>query len=129
MTRLPWFPRVVPAGVVSAEAVAVPSREPGPGEAPLTGRLKARWLRFPRVLRQICVVVVGAGLLVAGTAMIVLPGPAVLVLPLGLAVLATEFAWARRLLHAVRSRAQRLKQGAIARWRREGQWTAGRWFR
>ena len=126
MIRLPWFPRVVPAGVVSAEAVAVPSRDPGPGEAALTGPLKATWLRVPRLLRQICVVVVGAGLLVAGTAMIVLPGPAVLVLPLGLAVLATEFAWARRLLHAVRARAQRLKQVAIARWRREGRSPAER---
>jgi tellurite resistance protein TerC len=31
-----------------------------------------------------------------GLALIVLPGPAFIVLPLGLAILATEFAWARR---------------------------------
>ena len=30
--------------------------------------------------------------------MIVLPGPAVVVVPLGLAILATEFIWARRWL-------------------------------
>jgi len=37
-----------------------------------------------------------------GIAMIVLPGPAVVVIPAGLAILATEFAWAKRLLHRIR---------------------------
>jgi tellurite resistance protein TerC len=34
--------------------------------------------------------------------MLVLPGPAIIVIPAGLAILATEFAWARRLLHRAR---------------------------
>jgi tellurite resistance protein TerC len=34
--------------------------------------------------------------------MIVLPGPAVLVIPLGLGILAIEFAWARRWLRHVK---------------------------
>jgi putative transmembrane protein PGPGW len=34
--------------------------------------------------------------------MLVLPGPAVVVIPAGLAILATEFPWARRLLRQVR---------------------------
>jgi hypothetical protein len=38
-------------------------------------------------------------------ALIVLPGPAFLVIPAGLAILATEFLWARRLLLYVRHRA------------------------
>jgi tellurite resistance protein TerC len=33
-----------------------------------------------------------------GIALIVLPGPAFIVIPIGLAILATEFAWARRAL-------------------------------
>jgi hypothetical protein len=36
----------------------------------------------------------------------VLPGPAVVVIPAGLAILATEFQWARRLLHRVRTRVE-----------------------
>jgi tellurite resistance protein TerC len=50
-------------------------------------------------------IVVGFTVLLAGLAMTVLPGPAVIVIPAGLAILATEFLWARRLL-------ERIKQGA-----------------
>jgi uncharacterized protein (TIGR02611 family) len=70
----------------------------------------AHWRRVPRPARQLCVAVVGTGVLVAGVAMIVLPGPAVLVIPLGLAILATEFHWARRLLDWAKARVLRLKQ-------------------
>jgi Putative transmembrane protein (PGPGW) len=48
--------------------------------------------------------------LVAGVALIVLPGPAVLVIPLGFAILATEFHWARRLLDRAKAPVLRLKQ-------------------
>lgn len=44
------------------------------------------------------VFVVGSILLAAGIIMIVTPGPAVVFIPLGLGVLATEFQWARNLL-------------------------------
>ena len=57
--------------------------------------------------RQACrgvILLVGASVLVIGIAMIVLPGPAILVVPLGLAILASEFAWARRWLAAIRAR-------------------------
>jgi uncharacterized protein (TIGR02611 family) len=48
------------------------------------------------------VFVVGSLLLVAGIIMIVTPGPAVVFIPLGLGVLATEFQWARNLLARAR---------------------------
>ena len=38
-----------------------------------------------------------------GLALIVLPGPAFIVIPLGLAILAVEFAWARRLLEKAKT--------------------------
>lgn len=44
-------------------------------------------------------IVLGFLLVAVGVAMIVLPGPAVIVIPMGLAILATEFPWAKRLLH------------------------------
>jgi uncharacterized protein (TIGR02611 family) len=54
-------------------------------------------------LRRTVVAVVGSTILLVGIAMIALPGPAVLVIPLGLAILATEFLWARRLLERARA--------------------------
>lgn len=39
-----------------------------------------------------------------GIAMIVLPGPAIVVIPIGLSILATEFVWARNLLHRIKER-------------------------
>lgn len=45
--------------------------------------------------------------LIIGIAMIVLPGPAIVVIPAALGILATEFAWARRLLHRVREKIER----------------------
>lgn len=54
-------------------------------------------------LRRIVVIVVGWTVLAIGLALIVLPGPAFLVIPLGLAILAVEFAWARRWLRSARA--------------------------
>jgi uncharacterized protein (TIGR02611 family) len=42
--------------------------------------------------------VVGVTLLLAGLAMLVAPGPAFVVIPIGLAILSLEFTWAERLL-------------------------------
>ena len=50
------------------------------------------------------VVTVGGGMVLAlGIALIVLPGPAFIVIPAGLAILAIEFAWARRWLRSART--------------------------
>jgi uncharacterized protein (TIGR02611 family) len=54
--------------------------------------------RLIRILRRIVVAVIGGTILLIGIALIVLPGPAFVVIPLGLVVLASEFAWARSLL-------------------------------
>ncbi len=51
----------------------------------------------PRV-RKLIVAVIGSTVVLFGLALVILPGPAVIVIPLGLALLATEFAWARRLI-------------------------------
>ena len=46
--------------------------------------------------------VVGVTFLLIGIALLILPGPAFVVIPVGLAILATEYAWARRWLKKVR---------------------------
>jgi uncharacterized protein (TIGR02611 family) len=56
------------------------------------------------VLKKTLVLLVGGGLLLAGLAMLVLPGPAFLVIPAALAILAIEFVWARRWLAWLRER-------------------------
>jgi tellurite resistance protein TerC len=55
-----------------------------------------------RPLRRIAVAFVGGTVVAVGVVMLVLPGPAVLVIPAGLAILSTEFRWAGRLLERVR---------------------------
>jgi uncharacterized protein (TIGR02611 family) len=55
-----------------------------------------------KVARRIAVAVVGSTVLAVGVALIVLPGPAVVVIPIGLAILSLEFAWARLWLKKVR---------------------------
>ena len=56
-----------------------------------------------RLMRRLVVAVIGLSLLAIGLAMAVLPGPAFVLIPSGLAVLALEFEWARRLLRRVRA--------------------------
>lgn len=51
-------------------------------------RIALRWVR----------IVLGFSVLALGFIMVVTPGPAVVVIPVGLAILATEYAWARRYL-------------------------------
>ena len=58
-------------------------------------------------LRRALIFVVGMTLLLAGLAMLVLPGPGIVVILIALALLATEFAWAETLLVRARERASR----------------------
>lgn len=51
--------------------------------------------------------IVGFTLLIVGVAMLVLPGPAIVVIPVALAILATEFLWARRLVEKLKGRMKR----------------------
>lgn len=61
-------------------------------------------------IRHIVVAVVGGTVLAVGVVLLVLPGPAFLVIPAGLGILAVEFAWARRWLRKVRELGQRKQQ-------------------
>jgi len=48
------------------------------------------------LIRRVIVAAVGGLVTLVGVALVFLPGPAVVVIPLGLAILATEFHWAKR---------------------------------
>ena len=56
-----------------------------------------------RHTKRVIITVVGFTVLFIGISMIVLPGPAFIVIPLGLAILAGEFVWAERLLKKVKT--------------------------
>jgi tellurite resistance protein TerC len=66
-------------------------------------RLFSVWnLENVKIVKRVIVSVVGVTVLLIGIALLVLPGPAFVVIPVGLAILATEYAWARRWLKRAR---------------------------
>jgi uncharacterized protein (TIGR02611 family) len=67
-----------------------------------------------KIVRRVIVTVIGATVLLIGIALLVLPGPAFIVIPIGLAILATEYAWARNWLRKVRQMANGVISGRSA---------------
>jgi hypothetical protein len=65
--------------------------------------LRAAW--------RVVIAVIGGTVTLIGVAMLVLPGPAFVVIPLGLSILATEFVWARQWLHKVKAMASQAVGG------------------
>jgi uncharacterized protein (TIGR02611 family) len=83
-----------------------------------------RWVWFPfgvtvrfmlRNGKRIAVTVAGLVLLAAGLAMMVLPGPGIVVIIAGLAVLATEYVWAQRMLNYAKDKAEQAKNRVLRR--------------
>lgn len=69
-----------------------------------------------RSSKRIAVTVLGAGVVAAGLAMLVLPGPGILVVALGFAILGTEYAWAAAALEKTKRGAEqagRAAKGAV----------------
>ena len=66
------------------------------------------------LLKRFAVTVVGAALLIVGAAMMVLPGPGILLIVGGLAVLATEYVWAKTLLGRARVQAEKVQEATVA---------------
>lgn len=75
-----------------------------------------------KVARRIVVGVVGATVVLLGLLMIVTPGPAIVVIPVGLAILSIEFTWARlwlkRLRESISSRNARVQNNRAEAHRR-----------
>lgn len=71
-----------------------------------------------RQARKVVILVVGSTVVLIGIAMIVLPGPAFLIIPLGLGILGIEFVWARRWLVRVRRAVDRIGRYVMRRFRK-----------
>lgn len=84
--------------------------------------MRARWRRVRDYVRgrrtlnfgyRLAVALIGSAVAGAGVAMLGLPGPGWAVIFVGLAILATEFHWARRLLHRARQAYEGAKERAL----------------
>ena len=64
---------------------------------------------------RLSVAALGFAVLVVGVVMLVTPGPGLLVIIAGLAILAHEFAWAARALDKAKRRAAKAKEIALSR--------------
>ena len=85
-------------------------------EPEMVRRLRARradHLQHSRLYRA-AFVVAGFLTLGAGLALLVLPGPAFVVIPIGLAILSLEFVWAERLLEKALMQAEQARLKAAA---------------
>lgn len=67
-----------------------------------------------RLAKRVVVAVIGGTVTLIGIALLVLPGPAFIVIPIGLSILATEFVWARHFLRKAREMATRATSKANA---------------
>jgi len=83
------------------------------------------WMRPPiaesithQWARRIAVTVIGGTVCLIGLALVVLPGPAFIVLPIGLGILGIEYAWARRWL----ARAKEAANGVVDGIRSNSPW-------
>jgi tellurite resistance protein TerC len=63
-----------------------------------------------RQARRLAIALLGSAVLLIGAAMIILPGPAIIVIPLGLGILATEFAWARNLKQQIKNKCRKVQE-------------------
>jgi len=68
-----------------------------------------------RNAKRVAITVVGLIVVLAGVLMLVLPGPGIVTIIGGLAILASEYVWAERLLNAAKVRAAQAKDAAVKR--------------
>lgn len=62
-------------------------------------KIKKIWSLFPHPARMLLVFVAGVTILGVGAVLLVLPGPGIPLILIGLIILASEYAWAERILH------------------------------
>lgn len=62
-----------------------------------------------RIARKLIIFVIGSTALLFGIALIFTPGPALLVIPAALLILATEFVWAKNLLSRIKEKIKKRK--------------------
>jgi tellurite resistance protein TerC len=93
------------AGILTVGVVAswmAGAQDPASLVSPLEAELEELARLSYQKARRLAILMIGSTLLVGGAALLLLPGPGLLVIAIGLAILATEFVWARRWLKRLR---------------------------
>ena len=87
-----------------------------PGEPKLVRKLRERQVEHKQRgrLYRWAFVLLGIAVLGVGIAMLALPGPAFVVIPIGLAILSLEFAWAEHLLEKALVKGEEARQKAAS---------------
>ena len=98
LTSLAVIAGILSVGVLASTSAA---RDTIALLSPLAGEMEKLAISTYRQARRALVLLLGSSVLLIGLAMVVLPGPAIIVIPLGIAILALEFAWARRWLNKI----------------------------
>jgi Putative transmembrane protein (PGPGW) len=101
----------------SAVVSELPTIEPGVDrrwhEHPALVPVKVVGRFIQRSGKRIAVTIAGFAVLLAGIVLLVLPGPGWLLIFLGLAILATEYMWAARLLETAKKKAEQAKDAVL----------------
>jgi uncharacterized protein (TIGR02611 family) len=97
---------------IAARAASPPKPQPEPPKVVKKLERRRETHRDHGKIYRAAFVVAGAVIVLGGLAMLVLPGPAFLVIPIGLAILSLEFAWAGRLLDTALVQADHAKEKA-----------------
>jgi hypothetical protein len=74
--------------------------------------------RLPPPVRKVFIGVAGGLLLAAGIVMLVTPGPAIVFIPAGLFLLASEFEWAHRWASRLQEKFKSIRDKVRRKWRR-----------
>ncbi|MGE5227498.1 MAG: PGPGW domain-containing protein [Planctomycetaceae bacterium] len=82
-------------------------------EHPAFTPFKVVWAFIRRSGKRIAVTIVGFAVLIAGVALLVLPGPGWLLIFIGLGILGTEYVWAQRLLRIAKEKAGQAKDAVL----------------
>ncbi len=97
---------ILSVGVLASLVAA--NRGVSPLLSPLADDLEDLAVVTLKHARRVLTIVIGSTVLLVGVAMLVLPGPAVIVIPAGLAILGGEVVWARRLIKKMKEQAGKL---------------------
>lgn len=68
-----------------------------------------------RLAKRIAITLIGFSVVAVGVAMLVLPGPGMIVIPAGLAILGLEYAWARAWLRRIKEKGAELARAATGK--------------
>ena len=101
------------ASAVVEEFLADPATARAWHEHPSVTWIKAVGRFIGRNGRRVGITIAGFAVLLAGIALLVLPGPGWLLIFGGLAILSTEYVWARRLLTKAKDKAEQAKDAVF----------------